>query len=105
MELSSDLLKKIELVQKYEITEYYVYRYLAKITKDENNSKILEKIAKDEEAHSRYWSMFTKKDIKANRIVVLFYVFIKIPIAAISNNVDISSKKCSPILSLSTPIS
>jgi len=76
MESSSDLLKKIELVQKYEITEYYVYRYLAKITKDENNSKILEKIAKDEEAHSRYWSMFTKKDIKANRIVVLFYVFI-----------------------------
>ncbi len=76
MELSNDLLKKIELVQKYEITEYYVYKYLAKITREENNSKILEKIAKDEEAHSRYWSKFTKKDIKANQIVVLFYILI-----------------------------
>jgi len=40
--------KKILLVQRNEITEYYVYKKLAQSIKDEHNKVVLYRIAKDE---------------------------------------------------------
>ena len=41
--------------QRNEVTEYYVYRRLAKLERDPHNKKVLEKIADDEMRHYRFW--------------------------------------------------
>lgn len=73
MKIDSDLREKLLFVQKNEITEYYVYNYLARVIKDKNNSEVLRKIANDELAHYHYWKKFTEKEIKPNKLKVHLY--------------------------------
>lgn len=73
MTIDADLKQKLLFVQKNEITEFYVYSYLARVIKDKNNSEILLKIANDELAHYHYWKRFTNTEVKPNRIKVYFY--------------------------------
>ena len=59
-------MKKEELnlilkAQKNEITEYYIYNNLAKKTKNKNNKKVLQHIAKDELRHHNFWKSISKK--------------------------------------------
>ena len=57
MRIIDEKAKKIILgFQKNEITEYYVYRALARFVKDENNRLTLERIA-DEEMRNRATSL------------------------------------------------
>lgn len=71
--IDADLRKKLLFVQKNEITEFYVYSYLARVMKDKNNSEILLKIAHDELAHYNYWKKITNTEVKPNRLKVYFY--------------------------------
>lgn len=71
--IDADLRKKLLFVQKNEITEFYVYSYLARVMKDKNNSEILLKIAHDELAHYNYWKKITNAEVKPNRLKVYFY--------------------------------
>jgi VIT1/CCC1 family predicted Fe2+/Mn2+ transporter len=73
MSLDADLREKLLLVQKNEITEFYVYSYLARVIKDKNNSDVLLKIANDELAHYNYWKKLTNKEVKPNHFKVYFY--------------------------------
>lgn len=68
-----DLRKKLLFVQKNEITEFYVYSYLARVIKDKNNSDVLLKIANDELAHYNYWKKLTNTEVKPNRFKVYLY--------------------------------
>src|SRR3989338_2926934 len=62
--------------QRGEITEYYIYRKLAEITKDIHNKKILNKISKDELRHYNFWKAYTKKDVEPNQLKIWFYYFL-----------------------------
>lgn len=73
MTIDADLRQKLLFVQKNEITEFYVYSYLARVIKDKNNSEVLLKIANDELAHYHYWKRLTNTEVKPNRIKVYFY--------------------------------
>lgn len=75
MVLDSDTLSKLLLIQKNEITEFYVYSYLSRVIKDHNNSEILKKIANDELAHYNYWKKITNKEVKPNRLKIYLYNF------------------------------
>ncbi len=70
-----DLLKK---AQKNEITEHKIYLSLAKRTKDEENKKILEDLAKDELKHYNILRKYTKKDESPKKIKVWFYTLLSI---------------------------
>jgi len=74
--MNQDLITKILFIQKNEITEFYVYSYLARVSKEENNSKILQKIGDDELSHYHYWKNVTGEEVKPNRLKVFFYNFI-----------------------------
>ena len=50
--------KLILRAQKNEITEYYIYSKLANKIKEENNKKILKKIANDELKHYNIWKKY-----------------------------------------------
>ncbi|MFY9357643.1 MAG: rubrerythrin family protein, partial [Defluviitoga tunisiensis] len=67
---------KLLIFQKNEITEYEIYRKIAKSTKDENNKKVLEKIAQEELNHYNIWKSYTGIDVKPNKVKIDFYVLL-----------------------------
>jgi len=66
----------IETFQRIEITEHHIYKRLAKVIKDPENSKILDQIADDELRHYQDWKEYTQREIKPNRWDVFKYTFI-----------------------------
>lgn len=76
--ISDDIRKKIILFQKTEITEYHIYKRLAKKIKSEENAKILNQIAEDELRHYNGWKKYTNQEIKPNWFQIWFYYIISI---------------------------
>ena len=75
MEISEKIKKRILLSQKNEITEYHIYKKLAKKTGGENR-EILLKIAKEELNHYNIWKRFTGTDVKPNKFKIFRFYFI-----------------------------
>lgn len=76
MEISKKTLNQVLTAQKSEITEYHIYNKLAKNTKDEENTKVLHKIADEEKAHAKRWQKYTGKDVKPNRWKIFKFYWI-----------------------------
>lgn len=74
--LSDPIKKLVEKMQVDEITEYYIYSKVAKGIKNDNNRKVLEKIANEEKAHSYVWKKYTNKEVKHKKLKVFWYVLI-----------------------------
>lgn len=66
----------LESFQRIELTEYHIYKRLAKSIKDPENSRILDQIAEDELRHAEDWKKFTQRDIKPNMWDVWKYYLI-----------------------------
>ena len=66
----------LETFQRIEITEYHIYKRLAKSIKDPENRLIMEKIADDELRHSEDWQKYTQQEIKPNMWQVWKYYLI-----------------------------
>jgi vacuolar iron transporter family protein len=62
--------------QRAEITEYHIYAQLAKATRNEENSKILSRIANEEKAHSELWKSYTQTEVKPSKIKITWYYWI-----------------------------
>ncbi|MCM8801593.1 MAG: VIT1/CCC1 transporter family protein [Candidatus Omnitrophica bacterium] len=72
-----DKSKKIILeFQKDEITEYFVYRALARLAKTENNRMTLKKIAEEEMRHYCIWYSYSKEKVKPDNLKRWFYIAI-----------------------------
>lgn len=64
--------------QKNELTEHLIYNKLASRIKDENNKKILKKIANEEKAHHDFFKLYTNEDVTPNSTKVFFYYWISL---------------------------
>ena len=71
--LDKNELKIIKAFQKGEITEYYVYRNIAKKEKDEKNKEILLTIAKDEMRHYKIWENISEVKVKESKLLIFIY--------------------------------
>ncbi|AEJ62072.1 protein of unknown function DUF125 transmembrane [Spirochaeta thermophila DSM 6578] len=69
------LLETIEVFQKTETTEHYVYSRLAELVEG-NNREVLLRIAGEEGHHAEVWSRYTGKTFRPNRLKAFFYLFI-----------------------------
>ncbi|MBC7315570.1 MAG: VIT1/CCC1 transporter family protein [Chloroflexi bacterium] len=49
--------------QRNEITEHHIYTRLARVTRDEANRRVLERIAGDEQRHAHYWQAHTGREV------------------------------------------
>jgi rubrerythrin len=74
--LSEDILKRVLISQKAEITEHNIYRKLARATKDTHNRELLLSISNDELRHYRIWAKYTGKEVKPAMIKVWFYYIV-----------------------------
>lgn len=75
IELDSKTIDILKMFQKNEISEYYVYRSLAKRMSGKN-AEVLRRIAEDEHRHYHEWKNYTKSEVKPNRFLIFIYLFI-----------------------------
>ena len=73
MSLRKEELKIIKAFQKGEITEYYVYRNIAKKEKDDKNKEILLTIAKDEMRHYKIWEDISGVKVRESKFLIFIY--------------------------------
>jgi vacuolar iron transporter family protein len=65
--------RKLIVDQQHEIDSHHIYSRIAKKTSDEENRKLLEKIAEDEKNHYELLLKHTGKTVKPNRLKVWYY--------------------------------
>lgn len=67
-------IKKIISAQKSEITSYFVYLELSKIS--EKNRELFLEMANDEMTHYLFWKGITGKDLSPDKLQVFYYSFV-----------------------------
>lgn len=78
MQLTEDIRKKVILFQRTEITEYHIYKRLAKRIKSSENAKILDQIAEDEKRHYEGWKKYSNENVKPNWFHIWFYYIVSL---------------------------
>ncbi|MGD8458438.1 MAG: VIT1/CCC1 transporter family protein [Anaerolineales bacterium] len=76
MDISEEIRRKILAFQKNEITEYHLYRRLARFVKSPENRRVLEDIADDEHRHYGQWREYTGQDVAPDRLSIWKYLLI-----------------------------
>lgn len=76
MAISPEIRQELLKAQKTEITEYNVYKNIAKLMPDEENRRIVKEIGEDEKRHYEIWKGYTGKEVKPNRFQIWFYTTI-----------------------------
>ncbi len=70
--------RAIEVFQRNEITEHYIYKNLAGRVKGVKNRRILAQIADDEMRHYNVWKTYTREDVSPSRLRIWFYTVISL---------------------------
>jgi vacuolar iron transporter family protein len=78
MQLSESVRKQVLTFQRTEITEYHIYKQLAKKINSPENARIIEQIAEDELRHYNGWKKYTNEDVQPRWFFVWLYYFISI---------------------------
>jgi len=78
MQLSGHILSQVLKFQQTEITEYHIYKRLARKVSPPENRKIIEKIAEDELRHYNGWKKYTNQDVEPRWFLVWFYYIISV---------------------------
>jgi len=78
MQITDDIRKKILQFQKTEITEHHIYKRLAKRINEEENARILERIAGDELRHYNGWKKYSREEVQPQWFKVWYYTAISL---------------------------
>lgn len=62
--------------QENEITEHFIYRELANLSKDEENTRILQEISQQELEHYNFWKSITMQDVKPKQLRIKKHIFL-----------------------------
>jgi len=76
LELSDEIRNELIKAQRTEITEYHVYKNIAKTLPDEENRRIVENIGDDEKRHYEIWKGYTGVEVKPSRFQIWLYTAI-----------------------------
>jgi VIT1/CCC1 family predicted Fe2+/Mn2+ transporter len=76
MDISKELREQLLVYQKNEITEYHIYKMLARVVKSPENRRILAEIADDELQHYQVWRIYTQQDVKPDKLNIWKYYWI-----------------------------
>jgi len=71
-ELKAELSQKLLVFQRNEITEYHVYRELARLAREEN-AEVLGRLAEEELGHYRALAEYTRREVRPRRWRVFLY--------------------------------
>ena len=71
--LSPLVRNQIIKAQRAEVTEYHIYKRLARKAKSKSNKKILNNIADDELRHYKIWMKYTGREVEPSRWNIIRY--------------------------------
>jgi len=71
--ISCELMKLVQKAQKDEEEGAILYAFMAKRERNEENKKLLEQMSKDEAMHAAVWKDISNKDIKPNKLGILWF--------------------------------
>jgi VIT1/CCC1 family predicted Fe2+/Mn2+ transporter len=74
--LAPEIRARLLTFQRNEITEYHIYRRLARTQRDPDNRRVLEAIADDERRHYEQWKAYSGADAAPDRIKLWKYYLI-----------------------------
>ena len=77
-QISNELMKLVKKAQIDEEQGSILYAFMAKREKDEENKKLLEQMSKDEKVHAEVWKSITKKNLKPNKLGILWFKFLTV---------------------------
>jgi VIT1/CCC1 family predicted Fe2+/Mn2+ transporter len=69
-------LARLRIAQRNEITEHQVYRRLARLERDPENRRTLERIAADELSHYQVFTEISGRKVRPDHVRVEFYVLV-----------------------------
>lgn len=72
-QISTELMKLVKKAQIDEEMGSILYAFMAKREKNEENKKLLERMSKDEKIHAEVWKSITKKNLKPNKLSILWF--------------------------------
>ncbi len=75
-DISLEQKQQLLILQREEINGHYTYAQLAKVVKDANNSKVIERISGEEMKHYNIWKKYTQQDVHPNRFKIRFFFWI-----------------------------
>lgn len=78
MQLSESVRRQVLSFQQTEITEYQIYKRLARRVDSPENARIIEQIAEDELRHYNSWKKYTNEDVQPRWFSVWFYYIISV---------------------------
>lgn len=76
MNITSEQIEQLKILQQEEINGFHTYTRLAELVKDEHNSQVLKRIAGEEQKHYRLWEAYTKSEVKSNRWKIGFFFWV-----------------------------
>ncbi len=76
MDIGNELREQLLVFQRNEITEYHIYRRLARTVKSPENRRVLERIAEDELRHYGRWRTYTQQDVTPDKLKIWTYYVI-----------------------------
>jgi VIT1/CCC1 family predicted Fe2+/Mn2+ transporter len=76
MTVDPETRERLRTFQRNEITEYHIYRRLARTLRDPDNRRVLESIADDERRHYEQWKAYSGKEVAPDRIKLWKYYLI-----------------------------
>jgi VIT1/CCC1 family predicted Fe2+/Mn2+ transporter len=74
--ISPEVRKQLILAQRNEVTEYHIYKKLARFVKDPENKMVLNNIAEDELKHYKIWYEYTGKEVNPSYSEIRKYYWI-----------------------------
>jgi VIT1/CCC1 family predicted Fe2+/Mn2+ transporter len=74
-QLTPEQLQDVQTFQKNEITEYHIYKKLARRVKG-NNHKVLNDIAEDELRHYHFWEEYSGREVRPNKWKIFKFYWI-----------------------------
>ena len=74
-ELTREQVENVKQFQRNEITEYHIYKRLAKKVKGDN-ARVLDDIAEDELKHYNFWKTYSQTEIRPNKWKVFKFYWI-----------------------------
>jgi hypothetical protein len=76
IQITPDIRRKILQAQKNEVTEYHIYKRLARKAQNKKQKNLLNSIAEDELRHYKIWMKYSGTEVEPNRWNLIKYYWI-----------------------------
>ena len=76
MKITDEQIEQLKVLQQEEINGFHTYTRLAKNIRDEDNSRVLSRIAQEEKKHYHLWKSYTQTEVNPSRFKIALFFWV-----------------------------